>query len=82
MMARKTPTERGYHPVMLTETVHGALTRHKEAQSLSSMSSAVQSLLEALARPSKISADDLEAALNFAAVSGKSAQKLRDWFGV
>lgn len=79
----KSPKERGYKPVMLTDAVYTELENHKKDLGLSSYSSAVLSLLEAMRKPAQqVNAVELERAFQFAGISGKPAQKLRDWFGV
>lgn len=79
----KSPKERGYRPVMLTDAVYAELENHKNGLGLSSYSSAVLRLLEAKEKPAQqVNADELERAFQFAGISGKPAQKLRDWFGV
>jgi hypothetical protein len=83
MKMAKGPSERGYRTVMLTDREFDDLFKVKEENGLSSATSAVRRLPDASSNPSAtMTAEEVERIISFAKVTGASAQRIRDWFGV
>ena len=82
-MSRSGPSKRGYHNVMVADQDYEKLTAYRDTHNLSSPASAIRKLLDTPeGKAPSWSRDDVEQLISFAAITGRSAQKVRDWFGV
>lgn len=80
-MGRKAPSERGYHPVMLSQQAFAVLEAEKQEHELTSMSAAVLHL--ASDRENRVTQGlDLDAMFLACRVEPKTAQRIREWLGV